>query len=303
MTEQHGKTTSAAEAGTVAASLSPEARPAAPSVAASPAQAASPAAPPVAVRASDVLAFEWTKLRSIRSNAWTLLAASVVSIGSAAVVAQRIATAPLAPQGGVVTPLTASFLGYAEYGVIPVSILAVLSFTSEYSTGLIRTTFTAVPKRLTVLAAKAAVTGGIALAAGEVLAFAAFFLAQAVMAGDHRGVSLFSPGVPRAVLAAGLLLAVCALTGLGLGAVIRRTPGAISATIAVIYLLAVLCLLLPHPWNTRIGRFTLLFAANQLVTQHPQASLFSPGPSLLILLAWPAAALLAAAVTLTRRDM
>ena len=264
-------------------------------------QTVRPAAPSVAVRARDVLAFEWTKLRSIRSNAWTLLAASAVTIGTTAVAAQAIA-APKAPPTGVVSPLTASFLGYAEYGVIPVSILAVLNFTSEYSTGHIRTTFTAVPKRLAVLAAKAAVTGGIALVTGEILAFVAFFLTQAILAGHHRGVSLGSPGVPRAVLAAGMLLAVCAVTALGLGAVIRRTPGAISATIAVIYLLAVLCLLLPHPWDTRIGRFTLPFAAYQLVTQHPQPSLFSPGPSLLILLAWPAAALLAAAVALTRRD-
>jgi ABC-2 type transport system permease protein len=272
-------------------------------VTAPPAAGARPVAPPVAAQARDVLSFEWTKLRSIRSNAWTLLAAAIVTIGSTAIVAQAIGAAPGLPPTGVVTPLTASFLGYAEYGVIPVSILAVLSFTSEYSTGLIRTTFTAVPRRLGVLAAKAAVTGSIALVVGEVLAFTTFFLAQAIMAGHHRGVALSSPGALRAVLAAGLLLAVCTLTGVGIGAVIRRTPGGIAATIAVIFLLALLCLALPHPWNTRIGRFTLPFAAFQLVTQHPLPSLFSPGPSLLILLAWPAAALLAAAVSLTRRDI
>jgi ABC-2 type transport system permease protein len=260
-----------------------------------------PAAPPLAARARDVLAFEWTKLRSIRSNAWTLLAASAVTVGSTAIVAQSIA-GPKAPPSGVVSPLTASFLGYAEYGVIPVSILAVLSFTSEYSTGLIRTTFTAVPQRLRVLAGKAAVTGGVALVAGEVLAFITFFLAQAILAGHHRGLSVASPGTLPKVLAAGLLLAVCALTGLALGAVTRRTPGGIAATLAVIYLLAVLCLVLPQPWNTRIGRFTLPFAAYQLISQHPATSLLSPGLSLLVLLAWPAAALLAAAIALTRRD-
>jgi ABC-type transport system involved in multi-copper enzyme maturation permease subunit len=271
-------------------------------VTAQPASATRPAVPPVAARARDVLAFEWTKVRSVRSNAWTLLAASAVTIGSTAIVAQAIGAAPKAPPASVVTPLTASFLGYAEYGVIPVSILAVLAFTSEYSTGLIRTTFTAVPRRLSVLAAKAAVTGGIALVVGEVLAFTAFFLAQAILAGHHRGVSLSSHGALRAVLAAGLLLAVCALTGLALGAIIRHTAGAIAAAIAVIYLLAVACLVLPPPWNTRIGRFTLPFAAYQVVTQHPQAGLLSPGLSLLMLIAWPAAALAAAAVLITRRD-
>lgn len=265
------------------------------------AEAARPAVPSPATRIRDALAFEWTKLSSIRSNAWTLLAASAVSIGSAAIVAQSIA-GPKAPPSGVVNPLTAGFLGYAEYGVIPVSILAVLSFTSEYSSGLIRTTFTAVPQRLRVLAAKAAVTGGVALVAGEVLAFITFFLAQAILASHHLGLSVASPGTLPKVLAAGLLLAVCALIGLGLGAVTRRTPGGIAATIGVIYLLALLSLVLPHPWNTRIGRFTLPFAAYQLITQHPLTSLFSPGLSLLVLLAWPVAALLAAAVVLTRRD-
>jgi hypothetical protein len=258
--------------------------------------------PTLAARARDVLAFEWTKLRSVRSNGVTLLAASVVTIGSTAIVARAIGSAPTLPPGGLVTPLTASFLGYAEYGVIPVSILAVLAFTSEYSSGLIRTTLTAVPQRLAVLAAKAAVAGGTALVAGEVLAFVSFLLAQAMMAGRHRGLSLAAPGVPRAVLAAGLLLAVCALIGLGLGAITRHTAGAIAATIAVIYLLAVACLVMPRPWDTRIGRFTLPFAAYQLVTQHPQASLLSPGLSLLVLLAWPAAVLTVAGLLLTRRD-
>ena len=267
-----------------------------------PARPGGPAVPTLAARARDVLAFEWTKLRSVRSNGVTLLAASVVTIGSTAIVARAIGSAPTLPPGGLVTPLTASFLGYAEYGVIPVSILAVLAFTSEYSSGLIRTTLTAVPQRLAVLAAKAAVAGGTALVAGEVLAFVSFLLAQAMMAGRHRGLSLAAPGVPRAVLAAGLLLAVCALIGLGLGAITRHTAGAIAATIAVIYLLAVACLVMPRPWDTRIGRFTLPFAAYQLVTQHPQASLLSPGLSLLVLLAWPAAVLTVAGLLLTRRD-
>lgn len=256
----------------------------------------------LAARARDVLAFEWTKLRAVRSNLWTLLAASAVTIGSTAVVAQAVSASPATPGSGVITPLTASFLGYAEYCVIPVSILAVLAFTSEYSSGLIRTTFTAVPQRLAVLAAKAAVIGGAALAAGEVLAFAAFFLAQAIMAGHHRGVSLSAPGAARAVLVAGLLLALCALIGLSLGTIIRYPAGAIAATIGVIYLLAAACLLLPRPWNMMVGRFTLPFAAYQVITQHPQPGLLSPVLSLLVMLSWPAAALVTAGILLTHRD-
>ena len=260
------------------------------------------AAPSLAVRAFDVLTSEWTKLRSARSNYLTLLIAAVVTIGATVVVAHAFATTHGPPPPGPITPLTASFLGYAEYTVLPVSILSVLVFTSEYGTGLIRTTFTAVPRRWAVLAAKAAVTGTAALIAGELLAFASFFLTQAILSGPHRGLSLAHPGVPGAVLAAGLVLAACALVGVGLGAIVRHTAGAIAATVAVIWLLALLCLFLPAPWSARIGRFTLPVAAYQVVALHPQAGLLSPALSLLVLLAWPTAVLLVAAVAITRRD-
>jgi hypothetical protein len=265
-------------------------------------RAAPAAVPSLAVRALDVLVSEWTKLRSARSNYLTLLIAAVVTIGATVVVAHAIASTHGPPPPGPINPLTGSFLAFAEYTVLPVSILSVLVFTSEYGTGLIRTTFAAVPRRRAVLAAKAAVTGTVALVAGELLAFAAFFLTQAILSGRHRGLSLAHPGVPGAVLAAGLVLAACAVVGLGLGAIIRHTAGAIAATIAAIYLLALLCAVLPAPWNGRIGRFTLPLAAYQVVALHPEPNLLSPALSLLVLLAWPAAILVIAAAAITRRD-
>ena len=132
-------------------------------------------------------------------------------------------------------------------------------------------------------------------------AFATFGLVQAVLAGHHDSVSLGHPGVLGAVLSAGLLLCVCALLGLALGAIIRHTAGGIAATIAVILVPGVAALL-PAPWNGRIGRFTLLEAAQQVSALRPAADLFSPGWSLLVLLAWPAVGLAAAAVVITRRD-
>ncbi len=265
--------------------------------------AAGPATPSLAVRARDVLAFEWTKLISVRSNYWTLLTAAVVSIGITAVVAESVAASPGPATGGPISPLTASFLGYAEYAVLPATILGALAFTSGFSTGLIRTTLVAVPRRRAVLAAKATVTGAAALLAGELLAFASFFLTQAILSGHHRGLSLSRPGAPGAVLAAGFLMPVCVIAGLGLGAIIRHTAGAIAAAVGVVYLLAALCLFLPSPWKADIGRFTLAFAAYQVTALHPQAGLFSPAVSLLILLAWPTAILAAASLVLARRDI
>jgi ABC-type transport system involved in multi-copper enzyme maturation permease subunit len=185
--------------------------------------------------------------------------------------------------------------------VIAVSVLGVLAFSAEYSTGLIQVTFTAAPRRRAVLAAKAVVLAGLTLAVGEAVAFASFGLDQAILASHGQGVSLGHPGVPGAVLRAGLLLCVCALLGLALGAIIRHTAGGIAATIVVI-LVPGIAALLPAPWNGRIGRFTLLEAAQQVSALHPAADLFSPGWSLLVLLAWPAAALALAAVLITQRD-
>ena len=262
------------------------------------------AAPSPLIRARDALASEWTKLRSLRSNRWTLGVAAVVTLVLTGVVAESFAAAPDAGRNAApIDRLAASFLAYAEYLVLPVTVLSVLVFTSEYASGLIRTTLTAVPRRPTVLAAKAAVTGAAALVTGEVLAFACFFLTQAILSGRPGGLSLAHQGALRGVLAAGLVLAACALVGVGAGAVIRHTAGAIAAAVTVVYLLAVLCLVLPAPWNLRLGRFTLPFAAYAQVTTHPPAGLFSPWLSLLVVIAWPAAALIAAAVVLTRRDV
>ena len=262
------------------------------------------AVPPPAVRARALIRSEWTKLRSVRANLWTLLIAALVTIGLTAVVAHTIATAPAPPDRGPITPLIESFLGYAEYTVLPVSILGVLAFTSEYSTGLIRTTLVAVPRRWALLAAKAAVAGGAALAVGEVLAFALFFLTQGLQSGHGRGgLSITHPGVPAAVVAAGFLLPACVLTGLSLGAIVRHTAGAIAATVGVIYLLAALCLLLPSPWKENIGRLTLPFAAYQVVSLHPQPHLLGPAGSVVVLIAWPAVTLAAAAIVISRRDV
>ena len=255
--------------------------------------------PALPIRALDLLASEWTKFRSVRSTYWSLLVAVVTPVAVSVLVAVAFANTP-ASAGPRPDPLLPEVVSL-EYAVIAVAVMGVLAFSAEYSTGLIRTTFTAAPRRRAVLAAKAVVLGTVTLAAGELVAFTSFFLVQAVLAGHHQSVSLSRPGVPGAVLATGLLLCVCALLGLALGSIIRHTAGGIAATIAVIVVPVILGLL-PAPWNGRIGRFTLLEAARQVTALHPAANLFSPGLSLLVVLAWPAVALGAAAVLITRRD-
>jgi ABC-2 type transport system permease protein len=263
------------------------------------APAAAPAPVPLPVRARDVLASEWIKLLSVRSTYWTLLVAVVTPIALSALVAVTLANAPGHRAQGI-DPLLPGVISL-EYALLAVGIMGVLTFSTEYSTGLIRTTFEAVPRRRAVLAAKAAVIGALTLVTGEAVAFASFGLVQAVLSGKHLGVSLAQPGVPGAVLADGLLMFVVAVMGVGLGAIVRHTAGGIAALVGVIIVPAILALL-PSPWGARVGRFTLLDAARQVTALHPATNLFSPAWSLVVLLAWPAVALLAAAVTITRRD-
>jgi ABC-2 type transport system permease protein len=263
--------------------------------------AGGPAAPSIAVRAGDVLAGEWTKLRSVRSTYWTLLVAGVTPIAFSVLVAFTFTNQPAAaPSPLRLDPLLPGLISL-EYALIAVSVLGVLAFSSEYATGLIRTTFAAVPRRRAVLAAKAAVTGAVTLVAGEVVAFVSFFAVQAILSGHHLGVSLSHPGVPGAVLAEGILMCVCALMGVGLGAIIKHTAGGIAAALGLIVLPSILALL-PSPWSGRIGRFALLDAARQVTALNPATNLLAPALSLLVLLAWPAAALLVASLLGTRAD-
>lgn len=249
----------------------------------------------------NVIASEWTKLRGVRSTYWTLLIAAGTAIGLSIVLAYVFAAPP--SKGADQTPPDPLLAGFAslEYAVLAVGVLGALTFTSEYSTGLIRTTFAAVPRRTVVLAAKAAVVAAVTLVIGELVAWVSFFADQAILNGHHRGVSLSQPGVAGAVLADGLLLFACAMLGLGLGALIRHTAGAVAAVAGVMYLPALLQAL-PAPWNDRFSRFTLITAAEQVTRHDPSLTQFAPAISLVVLLAWPAAALLAAALVITRRD-
>ena len=141
-------------------------------------------------------------------------------------------------------PTHDTFIGLV-LGQLLLGTLGVLAITTEFSSGMIRATFAAVPRRPLVLAAKAAVLGAIALAAGELSAFAAFLADQVVLKAPAPHAALGQPGVLRAVLRAGAYPALIALIGLGLGALIRHTAGAICALVGVLFVLPC-CLSVPR---------------------------------------------------------
>jgi ABC-2 type transport system permease protein len=256
--------------------------------------------PPFAVRACQVIVSEWTKLRSARSTYLMLLFAAVATLALSSVLAAGEATEH-ATKGSPVDPLLPTFIGLS-YALVTMGFFGVLEFTSEHMTGLIRTTFAAVPRRRVVLAAKAAVVGAVTLVLGELLSFVTFFLVQAILSGHHRSVSLSHPGVLDAVTAEGTFLFLISMMGIGLGAIVRQTAGAVATLLALLAAPAIF-LFLPASWSDIIGRFTPLFSAEQVVALHPRPELLSPASSMVVIVAWPAVALVVAAILISSRDV
>jgi hypothetical protein len=168
---------------------------------------------------------------------------------------------------------------------------------------MIRATFAAVPRRPLVLAAKAAIVAAVTLVAGEILAFVAFGVGEAVLKNPAPHAALGQPGVLRAVLMAGAYPALIALIGLGLGALIRHTAGAISAVVGVLFVLPLILI----PFGTSIqnsaGKFMpMLIAENSLTAVKPLAHSLVPGVGFAVLCGYAAAALAVGAWALARRD-
>jgi len=246
---------------------------------------------------------EWLKLRSVRSTAWILLVFAASMIGIAILVLSHENWATMSPSDRAsFDPTNVGFAGLA-LGQLAFGVLGVLIITSEFSSGMIRATFAAVPRRPLLFAAKAGVLGGVALAAGEVLAFASFALGEAVLKAPAPHASLGQPGVLRAVLMAGAYPALIALIGLGFGAMIRHTAGAISAVVGVLFVLPLILVPLGTSLQNSAGKFLpMIIAENSITAVKPDAGNLAPGLGFGLLCLYALAALAAGGWLLTRRD-
>jgi ABC-type transport system involved in multi-copper enzyme maturation permease subunit len=181
---------------------------------------------------------EWIKLWSVRTT-WIALGVAIActaGLGLADTVSAVHSwdTMPAADRAAF-DPLGSAFAGLT-FAQLALGVLAVLTVTSEYSSGTIIPALTAQPRRGTAFAAKAGTVFGVALVIGESLAFGSYLLGQAVLHGKHLDVSLGAPGVLRSVVSAGLYLCVVTMVGFGLGALLRHPAGATAALIAVVFL-------------------------------------------------------------------
>jgi hypothetical protein len=250
-----------------------------------------------------VARMEWLKLRSVRSTAWVVLVFAAGMIGLAILVMahQRWATMSPADRASF-DPTENSFAGLA-IGQLAFGVLGALVITTEFSSGLIRATLAAVPRRPLLLAAKAAVLAAVALVVGEIFAFTAFAVGEMVLHAPAPHAALSQPGVLRAVLMAGAYPALIALIALGLGAVIRHTAGAISAVVGILFVLPLILVPLGTSIQNSVGQFMpMMIAENSLTAVKPVAHSLSPGVGLAMLCLYAAVALAAGTWALARRD-
>ncbi|MEV4641962.1 ABC transporter permease [Actinoplanes sp. NPDC049548] len=185
---------------------------------------------------------------------------------------------------------------------IVVAVLGVMVMSAEYTTGMIRSTLQAQPRRLTVLTAKALVFGVFMLTVGETLSFLACLVGRPVI-DQHIPVRLDDPGVLRALVGAGLYLAVLGLFSLAAGAVVRHTAGAITAVLGLMLVLSELTALLPGSWGRRVDAWMPTNAGQLILAASPGTdAVLGPWQGMAVFAGWTALLLGVAAVLFTRRD-
>jgi len=273
------------------------------------AQAQAPVLPPPSGRAGfgGTLRSEFTKIRSVRSTYWTLLALLVVSIGiSAAVTAGTAANWSHASPADRATfdPTQASVAGLFYLGQLVIVVLGAMTLTAEYSTGMIRTSLTAMPRRLTVYAAKMVVFAVVALVVTLIAAFIAFFLGQALLSSTHDTAALSQPGVLRAVIGGALYVTMCGLFAFAAGAILRHTAAVISTVVGLLFVIPILAHLLPHTWYQDLERWLPSSAGQAISTTVGPADphLFSAWGEFAVFAVYTAILLIVGAVVFKRRD-
>jgi ABC-2 type transport system permease protein len=286
-----------------------------------------------------VIASEFTKLRSVRSTYWTIAALIITSVGVAAIIgfgaSSSIHNQPWNKAGTDATQLSLGF--FFEIGQLIIAVIGAMIITSEYSTGMIRTSLTAMPRRGTVYLGKLIVLTSVTLVVSLVTSFISFFVGQAVLSGAGVSASLFhtttvpanvnmSPGpngqngppnytfvgtdvvhastVLTAVVGTALFVTVVALIAFGLGAIIRHTAGAITSTIGLMFVLSIIIQLLPDTWRWDIMRFFPDAAGRVIsVTIGPDnPHLWSAWPQFLVTVIWAVVLVGAGGYLFRKRD-
>jgi ABC-type transport system involved in multi-copper enzyme maturation permease subunit len=253
-----------------------------------------------------VLRSESSKLWSLRST-WITLGLGLlflVAFGVIAAIRYRSSVTSgrqLDPDFADATALSLSLFG-VPLSQLAVGVLGVLVTAGEYSTGMIRSTLAAVPRRLPVLWSKATVYGVVAVAVAFVGVFATFLVDSGILSGTPAALTISGAGVVRSLLGATVYLGLVGVIGVALGALLRSVAGAISALVAGLMLVPGLISLLPTAWHNAIQPYLPSVAGESMYALHQAPHTLSPGFGFLVFAAWTALALAGAAWRLTRSD-
>jgi ABC-type transport system involved in multi-copper enzyme maturation permease subunit len=252
---------------------------------------------------------EWTKIRSVRSTVWSLAIFVVVTLGVTAlfcwltVHAIQTGRAPRRTADLFADPVSFILQSGLLFGQLAICVLGALTMTTEYSTGVIRASLLAVPKRLPVLAAKCVVFAGLIFVIAELVSFVSFFIGKAIVH-PVLNVSLSQPEVTRAVIGAGMYLTVLGLFSLAIGSLIRHSAGAIAAAIGLVFVVGQLLELLDaYDWGRHVHDWFPTVAGSYITRIHTSSDqVLSPWQGFAVFCGWTALLLVAGAYLLKRRD-
>ncbi|MEP7019925.1 MAG: ABC transporter permease [Pseudonocardiales bacterium] len=269
-----------------------------------------PAAPSGSGRSttfSRLLLAEWTKLRSVRSTVWSLLLLVVLTLGFTALftwltVSQWDQSSKSQQQQFINDPVGLILGAGFQLSQLAICVLGVMVMASEYSTGMIRSSLLAVPKRTPMLLAKSVVFVALVFVVGVLTAFGSFFIGAPIVH-SKAAVALGDPGVLRAVIGAGLYLAMLGLFALAVGAIIRHVAGAITGIIGFVLVLAPLAQLLPGNVGDHIHAYLPTEAGHLIAQSRPGPhDLLTPWQGFGVFSVWTAILLALAIWLLNRRD-
>jgi hypothetical protein len=244
---------------------------------------------------------EWTKLRTVRSTVWTLLATLLVCIGLPLLFSLAVIHTPRDQIGPDFDPGGFSLFGLF-LGQLIIASLGVLVVSAEYSTGTIRATLSATPQRLTMLTAKALVFAAVIAVVAFVVTFVAFLSVQAVLNTHDLGTTLGTSPSLRMVIGGALYLVAVGLMGLGLGTIVRNSAAGITTAVGLLFVLPLLGNFLPHWWQEHVVKYFPGNAGAGIFSAHGDPTMLPPWTGLAVFTGYALLALVVGGLLLRRRD-
>jgi ABC-2 type transport system permease protein len=257
---------------------------------------------------SDLCRGEWTKIRTVRSTVWSLLAMAVLSVGFTAFYAWKLtsswSTLGAAGRNGFTSDPVAVLLQPGSlFGQLAVGVLGVLLMSSEYSTGMMRASVLATPRRLPILAAKAVVFSAVVFLVAVAVAVAAFLVGSAITS-QHASMSIGDAATLRAVLGFGVYMVLTAMIALAIGAIVGHPTAGIGTLVGLQYVAPLVSSFLPGSFAEHVyAALPATIAAAIMSNGHSMDNLYPPAASLAILVAWTVVLLAAGFVSVKRRDV